>query len=117
MVSCYDPAPPAFDVESMQDLSDVTATEVRNGDGLWFNYQLYSENYKQIKLVITDMENYELQSESYELKYGGFQISLTVGVGEYTGQALLWVYRVDNNGVEEQWEEPYKLNIVTAEEE
>ena len=117
MVSCYDPAPPAFDVESMQDLSDVTATEVRNGDGLWFNYQLYSENYKQIKLVITDMENYELQSESYELKYGGFTISLTVGVGEYTGQALLWVYRVDNNGVEEQWEEPYKLNVVAADKE
>lgn len=117
MVSCYDPAPPSFDVESMQDLNYVTATEVHNGDGLWFTYQMYSENYKTLRFVITDMDGNELQAESYELKYGGFSVGLTVDVGEYTGEALLWVYRVDKADNEEQWEEPYKLNIVAKEQE
>ena len=63
------------------------------------------------------MDGNELQAESYELKYGGFSIGLTVDVGEYTGEALLWVYRVDNADNEEQWEEPYKLNIVAKEQE
>ena len=116
MASCYDPAPPSFDVQSA-DLNYVTATEVRNGDGLCFDYQMYSENYKTLRLVITDMDGNELQAESYELKYGGFSIGLTVDVGEYTGEALLWVYRVDNADNEEQWEEPYKLNIVAKEQE
>ena len=116
MVSCYDPAPPSFYVQSA-DLNYVTATEVRNGDGLCFDYQMYSENYKILRLVITDMDGNELQAESYELKYGGFSIGLTVDVGEYTGEALLWVYRVDNADNEEQWEEPYKLNIVAKEQE
>lgn len=116
MVSCYDPAPPSFYVQSA-DLNYVTATEVRNGDGLCFDYQMYSENYKTLRLVITDMDGNELQAESYELKYGGFSIGLTVDVGEYTGEALLWVYRVDNADNEEQWEEPYKLNIVAKEQE
>lgn len=116
MVSCYDPAPPSFYVQSA-DLNYVTATEVRNGDGLYFDYQMYSENYKILRLVITDMDGNELQAESYELKYGGFSIGLTVDVGEYTGEALLWVYRVDKADNEEQWEEPYKLNIVAKEQE
>ena len=116
MVSCYDPAPPSFYVQSA-DLNYVTATEVRNGDGLCFDYLMYSENYKTLRLVITDMDGNELQAESYELKYGGFSIGLTVDVGEYTGEALLWVYRVDNADNEEQWEEPYKLNIVAKEQE
>ena len=116
MASCYDPAPPSFYVQSA-DLNYVTATEVRNGDGLCFDYLMYSENYKTLRLVITDMDGNELQAESYELKYGGFSIGLTVDVGEYTGEALLWVYRVDNADNEEQWEEPYKLNIVAKEQE
>lgn len=117
MQSCYDPAPPPFNISPTLQLGDITATDVRNGDVLGFMYEYWTANYKALKFVITDMENRELQTETFDLIYGEEMIELTVEVGEFTGEAELSIYKVLNNGNEELWEVPYKLNIVAAEEE
>lgn len=117
MQSCYDPAPPPFNISPTFQLGDTTATDVRNGDVLGFLYEYWTANYKALKFVITDMENRELQTETFDLIYGEEMIELTVEVGEFTGEAELSIYKVLNNGNEELWEVPYKLNIVAAEEE
>lgn len=117
MVSCYDPAPPAFYIVPALNLGDITATDVRNGDILTFSYGYWQYNFKELKLVITDMDNNELQTETFEMIYGDNFINFTIEVGEFTGDAKLTVYRVFENGKEEQWEEPYKLNVVAADKE
>jgi hypothetical protein len=90
---------------------------VRNGDILTFSYGYWQYNFKELKLVITDMDNNELQTETFEMIYGDNFINFTIEVGEFTGDAKLTVYRVFENGKEEQWEEPYKLNVVAADKE
>ena len=117
ITSCYDPAPPPFNITPTLQLGDITATDVRNGDVLEFLYEYWTANYKALKFVITDMQNRELQAETFDLIYGGEMIELTVEVGDFTGEAVLTIYKVHNNGIEEQWEVPYKLNIVAAEQE